>query len=352
VGNKAELVFKPGETVAYDPRKTFEIKPSQFDREFRPGTRIEPRTGRFYPKGILKGIANVFKENVEPFRCTGVQNDKIGVDFNHPLAEKELHLTAVIRGARNKPGDRGGSCTDWMETVTSGPGMQARWGKTPTDFFSDDPFARADEESDDRFYTSPRFVNHLDDTAIEGITDIYRKYLRPGMKVLDLMSSWKSHLPEDIKLAEVTGLGLNAAELEKNPQLSRYTVHDLNENSELPYQDESFDAVICTASVEYLIRPFDVFEDIHRVLKPGGAFVVTFSNRWFPPKAIKIWQELHEFERVGLVLEYFLRSGTYREMETYSMRGVPRPVHDKYYSEQIFSDPVFSVSGVKTPEKP
>lgn len=347
LGDKAELLFKPGDAVAYDPRKTFDINPAQFDRTFRSDTRIEPRSGRFYPKGILKGVANVFKENLEPFRCAGVQDDRITADFNHPLAQKELHLTTLIRGIRNKPDDRGGSCTDWIETVTSGPGMQARWGETPTDFFSDNPFAREDEEPDDRFYTNPRFVNHLDDTAIEGITGIYRQYLRPGMNVLDLMGSWKSHLPGDIEFAGVAGLGLNAAELEKNPQLSCYAVHDLNENPVMPYEDESFDAVVCTASVEYLTRPFEVFEEIHRILKPGGPFVITFSNRWFPPKAIKMWQELHEFERVGLVLEYFLKSGKYRDMETYSMRGLPRPLHDKYYREQRFSDPVFSVSGIR-----
>ena len=103
--------------------------------------------------------------------------------------------------------------------------------------------------------------------------------------------------------------------------------------------------MICSLSVEYLMHPFEVFTEINRVLKPGGIFMVTFSNRWFPPKAISIWPELHEFERMGLVLEFFLKSGQYKNLHTYSMRGLPRPQDDKYYSQILFSDPVYAVWG-------
>jgi ubiquinone/menaquinone biosynthesis C-methylase UbiE len=116
-------------------------------------------------------------------------------------------------------------------------------------------------------------------------------------------------------------------------------------NPQIPFDDHEFDAVICTVSVEYLIHPFDIFEEINRVLKPGGIFIVTFSNRWFPPKAISIWSELHEFERMGLVLEFFLKSGHYKNLQTHSMRGLPRPADDKYVSQILFSDPVSAVWG-------
>jgi SAM-dependent methyltransferase len=94
-----------------------------------------------------------------------------------------------------------------------------------------------------------------------------------------------------------------------------------------------------------MTRPFEVFEEVARILRPGGFFVVTFSNRWFPPKVVRIWQEMHEFERVGLVLEYFLRSGAYHHLKTYSIRGLPRPESDKYYPNIPVSDPVFAVWG-------
>jgi len=167
--------------------------------------------------------------------------------------------------------------------------------------------------------------------------------------VLDLMGSWTSHLPPELELGGLTVLGMNAEELQANPRAAERRVHDLNLKPVLPFAGSRFDAVICTVSVEYLARPFEVFDDVARVLKPGGLFIHTFSNRWFPPKAIRIWPELHEFERMGLVLEYFLKSGKYNRLETYSMRGLPRPENDKYYGQMPYADPVYAVWGWKAP---
>ena len=122
----------------------------------------------------------------------------------------------------------------------------------------------------------------------------------------------------------------------------------MNADPTLPFADNTFDLVLCTVSVEYLVRPEGVFRDVARVLRPGGRFVVTFSNRWFPPKAIKLWKELHEFERMGLVLEYFKRSEKFTDLQTLSSRGWPRPESDKYYPEFLKSDPVYAVWGSKT----
>jgi SAM-dependent methyltransferase len=166
------------------------------------------------------------------------------------------------------------------------------------------------------------------------------------MRVLDLMSSWTSHLP-DVSFSEVAGLGMNREELQANKRLDRFVVQDLNQVMALPYESDSLDAVICTASIEYLIRPFEVFSDISRILKPGGLVVMTFSNRWFPPKAIRIWKELHEFERMGLALEYLIRTGSFENLHSFSMRGLPRPETDKYFDQQRLSDPVYAVWGQK-----
>jgi SAM-dependent methyltransferase len=140
---------------------------------------------------------------------------------------------------------------------------------------------------------------------------------------------------------------LNQAELDANSRLTRRLVHNLNATPGLPLASAAFDAVICTVSVEYMTRPFDVFDEVARVLRKGGLFVLTFSNRWFPPKVVRVWSELHEFERMGLVLEYFLRSGSYRSLETMAVRGYPRPVDDKYFHQIRFSDPVYAVWGRK-----
>jgi SAM-dependent methyltransferase len=309
------------------------------------GKEIKPRYGRFYPKGIIHGLPNVYKNNVEPCRVVGMDASNLTIDVNHPLAHTKAELEITVHDVREKHGDRGGRLTDWMETLTNGPGMQVRSNGRPTDFFSDTPFARGDEEDDTLFYKKPRLVNHIDDKAQEIIAGLYGNLLKPRMKVLDLMSSWRSHVPESVKLSSLVGLGLNAEELDNNPQLTEYVGHDLNRDPRLPFDDQSFDAVICSVSVEYMIRPFDLFQDVARILKPGGYFIHTFSNRWFPPKAISIWAELSEFERMGLTLEYFLQSEAFENLETFSARGWNRPETDRYFQEILTADPVYAVWG-------
>jgi SAM-dependent methyltransferase len=179
------------------------------------------------------------------------------------------------------------------------------------------------------------------------VADVYKRFVKDGMQVLDLMSSWATHLPETVKPGGISGLGMNRTELEQNPRLTDFQVHDLNANPQLPYSSGSFDVAICSVSVEYLTRPLEVFSEIARVLKPGGTFAVTFSNRWFPPKVVRVWEQIHEFERVGLVMEYFMRSGAFDNLGTYSMRGLPRPREDKYAGEFLLSDPVYAVWGSK-----
>ena len=284
---------------------------------------------------------------MEPFRCGDISDRHITVDFNHPLADLPLTVTASVHSVLGSGMEKGGGCMELGEALGTGPGMQVRWRGRPTDFFSASPFERTDDTSDRIFYEKPRLVSHLDAKAREIISGIYDRHLQPGMRVLDLMSSWQSHISKNPDLARVTGLGMNSEELEANPRLTDFLVRDLNLEPTLPFDDQSFDAVICTASVEYLTQPFKVFEDVRRVLSPGGLFMITFSNRWFPPKSIRIWNDIHEFERMGLVLEYFHKDGGFRDLGTESVRGFPRPEDDKYYGEYFFADPVYCVYGKK-----
>lgn len=249
--------------------------------------------GRFYPKGLLKGVAGIFRANVQPFRCVGLNSGHVTVDFNHPLAGKDLNLSVVIGKVGLKSAEQGGTSIDWMETLTSGPGMQARWQIQQTDYFSDGGFERTDDQPDAKFYQKPRFAHHIDETAREMVRNTYGRFLNDGMHVLDLMSSWQSHMPARLQLARLVGLGLNKDELKRNSQLSDFVIHGLNTEATLPFESNTFDAVVNTASVEYLIDPLAVFREVSRILRPDGYFIVTFSNRWFPTKAIKIWQELH-----------------------------------------------------------
>ncbi|MCU0558719.1 MAG: class I SAM-dependent methyltransferase [Desulfobacterales bacterium] len=309
------------------------------------GVEIRPRRGRFYPRGILSGVPGVFRENVQPFRCIGLEEGMLTADLNHPLAGKRPVLEVWLHGLRPKFEERGGTTLDWLELTAEGPGMQARAGDTATDFFADDAFARQDEADDGRFYERPRLVQHLDAAARGAIRRLYGKLIRPGADVLDLMGSWVSHLPEELPIGSLTVLGMNREELAANPRATERVVHDLNREPRLPLPPHSCDAVICTASVEYLVHPFAVFAEAARVLKPGGVLAATFSNRWFPPKAIRVWPLLHEFERMGMVLEYFLKTGQYSQLETFSLRGLPRPEDDKYFGQIPYADPVYAVWG-------
>jgi SAM-dependent methyltransferase len=265
--------------------------------------------------------------------------------LNHPLAGQALRLEAHITDVREKFEEHGGTVNDWVEQVLSGPGMQSRYNGVATRFFEGPALEREDATDDRQFYAPTRMVQHIDAQAIATISALYGRLIAPGSRVLDLMSSWTSHLPDDLAEVSVTGLGMNAEELAANARLNAYDVHDLNRTPQLPYLDNAFEAVICTVSVEYLTQPFAIFADVARVLAPGGIFVVTFSDRWFPTKAIRIWKELHPFERMGLVLELFRDSGQFQSLETFSSQGWPRPENDTYADRMAFSDPVFAVWG-------
>ena len=209
-------------------------------------------------------------------------------------------------------------------------------------------FSRLDESDDREFYQTDRFVSHLDSLALGTVERIIGDLMiEQHPVILDLMAGWDSHIPKGLEPARVVGLGLNENELRKNRDLTEYVIHDLNRNPRLPFPDNTFDAVINTVSVDYMTQPVAVFEEAGRVLKPGGIFLVIFSNRMFPLKAVKIWKESGEEERVGLVEDFFTRSERFGEALTFVSKGKPRPKDDKYAGATPFSDPVYAVYGEK-----
>jgi SAM-dependent methyltransferase len=348
-GFRTEAMFQPG-TLLPDWRRdqVLSLPASRFDGRL-PGLGVlVPRAGRFYPRRLLSGDGGTPPSGRVPFRVIGFDEEQLTVDLNHPLAGKPLTLSAEIEPSPTNAWPGGGGLDLISALLDDGPGMQGRHDGLATDFFDEDSFTRSDPSDDAGFYRQPRLVDHLDSTAISEISALYGRLIPPRARILDLMSSWHSHLPTTLNAESITGLGMNADELARNTILTERVVHDLNAEPRLPFGEERFDAVVCTVSVEYLTDPLAVFRDLGRVLAPDGVAIMTFSNRWFPPKVIRGWALLHEFERPGLVLEYFHRSNRFQDCHTHSLRGRPRPANDTYSHRLPHSDPVHAVWAFRT----
>ncbi len=182
-------------------------------------------------------------------------------------------------------------------------------------FLPKNAFRRADESDDRRFYDFPRFVAHIDDAAIAAVTELYREFFPARGAILDLMSSWISHLPAEVNYGRVAGLGMNRAELDANARLDERIVQNLNDEAVLPFADDEFDGAAIGVSVQYLTKPVEVFREIARVLTQKASLVVTFSNRCFPTKAVYAWNALDDDGHVELVSEYFARSESFGAVE-------------------------------------
>ena len=199
--------------------------------------------------------------------------------------------------------------------------------------FPPDAYAREDESPDSGFYGFPRRVVHIDDGAIAALRALYAEVLPAGGRLLDLMSSWRTHLPEGFPAAEVVGLGMNGEEMADNPQLTKSLVHDVNRAPRLPFGDAEFDGATCAVSIQYVIHPVRLFRELRRVLKPDAPFVVSFSNRCFPTKAVAVWLGTSDQQHRLLVRSYFEAAGGWRD------------VADEDRSPDGNGDPLYAVWG-------
>jgi SAM-dependent methyltransferase len=350
-GDAAERRYEPGDALfEYEESEIKTVRASEFRQPAIQGRRIEPKLGRFYPRGLAPSLPGVFPSDLRPCRIVRMDENNLTLDLNHPLARYPFTLRAKVLDLRSKDCEVGGRLTEWIEALAdNGPGMQAPAPGLTTDFSSLDASKRLDEAEDSLFYADPRLVGHIDAQADALLTKACAEALSPlGAKprILDLMASAQSHLPLDLD-AEVVGLGLNRAELDANPRLSERLLQDLNQTPRLPFPDQSFDAALCSLSIEYLLDPQQAVRELGRVLKPGGACLLSFSNRWFPTKATSLWIDLHEFERMGLVLRWLHDAQGFADFRTLSLRNWPRPYDDPHYKQIRTSDPVYLVSARK-----
>lgn len=308
------------------------------------GAPLTPRTGRFYPAAWFPGADR--RGWLPRVRCTAAAATGLALDPRHPLAGVPLRLSAKVLGRLEEDNQR--PAIDWMAALCDGPGMQAccqdAVGAAATDFGDDGAYERPDAAPDPQFYAPPRITAHLDSRAQRNVGEIYRAVLPEDGRVLDLMSSVHSNLTADQPCGALVGLGLNGEEMNANPRLDGAVLADLNTDCAMPFADASFDAALCTVSIDYLTDPRRTVAEVARVLRPGAAFAVAFSNRWFPPKVTRLWTRLHAFEQMALVVQYLEGAG-FADLETISVRGYPRPMDDPYYRQIDTADPVFAVVG-------
>ena len=343
LGRHQVVIWMPGDTPPVDaqvdvgPKIEHEVPNEVFRSDIAP-----LKFGRFYPSQLLHA-----DDAPGPmFRVTKLNGENFVANFSHPLQGRIFSIDSGKSDVATEPVGRVEQLLEWS-------GMDTQM-QTPTDFEGPDAFAREDETPDAAFYTQARKVAHVDAVCARRIQALYRTVLRQDrpqgerlaaypLRVLDLMAGWRSHLPDTVESA--VGLGLNAEELADNPQLAERIVKDINADPTLPFADASFDAVVCTVSFEYLTQPHRIVAEAKRVLKPGGMFVVTLSHRYFPPKAIKLWTELHPMERMAWVGMLIKQAG-FRKVETYVERGLKRPRDDRYADRLTESDPLFATWGV------
>ena len=332
LGRHQVVIWMPGDTPPVDaqvdvgPKIEHEVPNDVFRSDIAP-----LKFGRFYPSQLLHA-----DDAPGPmFRVMKLNGESFVANFSHPLQGRIFSIDSGKSDVSTEPVGKVEQLLEWS-------GMDTQM-QTPTDFEGPDAFAREDEAPDGEFYAQPRKVTHVDAVCARRIQALYRTVLPENARVLDLMAGWRSHLPDTVQSA--VGLGMNADELADNSQLAERIVHDLNADPTLPFPDASFDAVVCTVSFEYLIQPRRIVAEARRVLKPGGMFVVTLSNRYFPPKVIKLWTQLHPMERMAWVGSLIKQAG-FKKVETYVERGLKRPKDDRYADKLTESDPLFATWGV------
>jgi SAM-dependent methyltransferase len=332
LGRHQVVVWMPGDTPPVDaqvdvgPKIEHEVPNEVFRHDIAP-----LKLGRFYPSQLLQA-----DDAPGPmFRVMKLNEASFVANFSHPLQGRIFSIDSGKADVSTEPIGKVTQLLEWS-------GMETQM-QTPTDFSAPDAFARDDETPDTKFYAQPRKIAHVDAVCARRIQALYRTVLPDNARLLDLMASWRSHLPDTVPPA--VGLGMNAEEMADNPQLAECIVHDLNADPKLPFADASFDAVVCTVSFEYLTQPQKIVAEARRVLKPGGMFVVTLSNRYFPPKVIKLWTQLHPMERMAWVGSLIKQAG-FKKVETYLERGLKRPKDDRYADRYVESDPLFATWGV------
>lgn len=305
---------------------------------------VLPQLGRFYPRALFGGIPKVVAEDLRVMRVIAEHDNMLRFDLNHPMSRYPLTVSGRVVEWLGAGAERGGRCNDIvLDSINAGPGFQAALDEGRPDLNSNAPFQRLDPSDDARAWAGSGTL--LDAEADRQMGAMLSRVLKPGMRVLDLMSGRDSHIPESICGIEVIGIGVDRDAMAANTRLSEYVVQDVNASPELPWPNHHFDAVIGSFAFEYLADPIHSIAELARLTRPGGGILFTFTDQFHPAKCIGIWNDLHPFERLGLVLEILRRNGDFSSLHSETARFFPRPADDPEYARKLFSDTVYAAWG-------
>jgi len=321
----------------YSTNNVITFSADLFDAQFK-GQSSPPILYRFYPSAIAWQGLETEATDYRPFRLISANNENLVADKNHPLAKYYLTLTAVKLKEYDLPENSKKRKRHITKLISSrGPGMQVPFEYGEPVFFKKYPFQRAD----DKLSTKP----HVDSVAAAEIKKLYSTLLPTHSKILDVQADEFSYLANDYQSGLLAGIGSNEKGMSANQKLNTYQVQNINEDVILPFETNSFDDSICSLSIETFRNPIGLIKEIARVVNTGGKFVVIFSDNNPTTQTINLWSQLHPFERIQLVLEYFNQTNLFNEINTYSKRGNPRPSDDKYFNQKRMSDPIYAVWG-------
>jgi len=325
------------------------IRSAQFSPPPQNTLRQQACVGRYYPLAYFNDLNITAEDPQQHCRILDIDNEKMRIDLNHPLAKKPLMMAVKILSIHSPASNHSRPVKDISALACDhGPGLQDSPIQSHEDFYHPQAFKRINEDDDALHFDNPDLSPFWDDTALAQVTRFYQQLLQPRMRILDLMAGPHSPLQESsLQHLQVSCAGLHERELLHNPLCNDYKTVNVNTVEKLPYPTEQFDAVLIHAAIEYVTRPDILIAEVARILKVGGRIMISFSNRSVDEKVIQLWQELEEFERPRLVLDYLRRSNRLSSFQCHSQRGYLRPQNDRLAGQLQYSDPVYMVSAVR-----